>query len=302
VKRPDYHSLNIAFGLALFASITAFAQSERITLKMIPEPNQTVRMKMVQDMEIDMSFEGDSPAATASAGPMKMVARTVFAMTQKISAPDKQGNVTSEMTYDEVSSEITMNGQPMQLGDTTGKFTGKKIIATFDKQGEMVDIKIPSDLGLPEETFKQMMKSLYGNLPKSQIGVGEVAISPLDFTVPIPVPGAPPLKMDGQMKFKLISLEKDATGRIAKFDQTVDGKMASDLEVPSPNGQVKMSVDFKMNGAGDLVMNVDKGVVNSSSSKATFGGKIKMTGGSSETKLPTINLQGTMKVTITGSN
>jgi len=200
------------------------------------------------------------------------------------------------------SGADTMNGQPMQLGDTNGKFTGKKVIATFDKQGEIVDINIPPDLGLPEETFKQMMKSLYGNLPKTPIGVGEVATSPLDFTVPIPVPGAPPLKMDGQMKFKLVSLEKDAAGRIAKFDQTVEGKMVSNLEVPSPNGQIKMSVDFKMNGAGDLVMNVDKGVVNSGNSKATFGGKIKMTGESSETKLPAINLQGTMKITITGSN
>ncbi len=108
--------------------------------------------------------------------------------------------------------------------------------------------------------------------------------------------------MDGQTKFKLVSIEKDATGRIAKFDQTVDGKMVTDLEVATPNGKIKMSVDFTMNGAGDLVMNVDKSLVKSSGSKATFGGKIKMAGESSETKLPSINLQGTIKMTITGSN
>jgi len=302
VKRPDYRSLNIALGLALFASTITFAQSEKIILKMVPEPNQTVRMKMINEMEMDMSFEGDLPADAASLGPMKMKSRTVFAMTQKVGAPDKQGNVISEMTYDELSSEITMNGQPMQLDDTIGKFTGQKIMATFDKQGEMVDIKIPSEMGLPEEAFKQMMKSLYGNLPKTPIGVGEVATSPLDFAVPIPLPGAPPLKTDGQIKFKLVSLEKDATGRIAKFDQTVDGKVVTNLELPTPNGPAKMSIDFKINGAGDLVMNVDKGVMNSGNSNATFGGKIQMTGESSGTKLPAINLQGTMKITITGSN
>jgi hypothetical protein len=269
---------------------------------MIPEPNQTVRMRMVQDMEIDISFEGDSPAADALPGPMKMTAKTVLALTQKVPAPDKEGNVTTEMTYDEIRSETMMNGQPVQSDDTISQLIGKKIMAKFNKQGEIVEIKIPPDLGLPEETFKQMMNSLYGNLPRTPIGVGEFATSPLDFTLPLPVPGAPPLKMDGQIKFKLISVEKNATGRIAKLDQTVDGKAVSELEVPTPTGRGKMNVDFKLNGMGDLVMNVDKGLLMSSESKATFIGKIKLTGESSETKLPTINLQGTMKIAVTGIN
>ncbi len=302
MKRPDYRSLNISLGIALFATITIYPQSEKITLKMVPEPNQTVRMRMVQDMEIDISFEGDSPEAAALSAPMKMTGRTVFAMTQKVGAPDKEGNVTTEITYDDISSETTVKGQPAQLGDTTSQFTGKKIMAIFNKQGEMIDIKIPTDMGLPEETFKQMMKSIYGDLPRTPIGVGESATSPLDLTLPLPVPGAPPLKMDGQIKFKLISVEKNATGRIAKFDQSVDGKIVSDLEVPLPTGKGKMNVDFKVNGAGDMVMNIDKGVLMSSDSKATFGGKVKMTGESSETKLPTINMHGTMKVVVTGSN
>lgn len=302
MKRPDYRSLNISLGLALLASITAFAQSEKITLKMVPEPNQTVRMKMVQDMEMDMSFESETPSAAALPGPAKMIAKSVLALTQKIGAPDNIGNVTAEMTYDEVSSEMTMNGQPLQTDALIGKFIGKKVMMTYNKQGEIIDIKIPPDLGLPEETFKQMLKSLYGSLPQAPIGIGEVATAPLDFTVPIPLPGAPPLKMDGQIKFKLISVEKDATGRIAKFDQTVDGKLVSELEVTLPTGKVKMGLDFKLNGGGAIAMNVDKGVLKLSDSKGAFGGQVKMTSVPSETKLPTMNLQGTMKITVTGSN
>ena len=282
--------------------MTVFAQSEKIRLKMVPEPNQTVRMRMIQDMEMDMSFEGETPSAAALPEPVKMMARAVFALTIKVGAPDKEGDFTAEMTYDELSSEMTMNGQPMQHGDASGKFIGKKILTTFNKQGEMVDLKMPPDLGVSEESFKKLLKSLYGDLPQTPIGVGEVATAPLDFTVPLPVPGAPPLKIDGQINFKLVSVEKDATGRIAKFDQTVDGKMFSNLEVPGPNGQIKMSLDFKLNGGGDLVMNVDKGVPKSGDSKITFGGKLKMTGESSEAKLSTINFQGTVKVTVTGSN
>jgi len=300
MKRPDLRSLNLALCLTLFASITSFAQPEKITLRIVPEPNQTVRMRMIQDMDMDMSFEGEAPQAAPPPGSMKLIAKNVFALTMKVGELDKEGHFTSELTYDEVSSQMTMNGQPMPHADSTGKFIGKKILTTFNKQGEMVDIKIPADLGVSEEAFKKLLKSLYGDLPQTPIGVGEVATAPLDFTVPLPVPGAPPLKIDGQMNFKLISVEKDATGRIAKFDQTVDGKMFSNLEVPGPAGQVKMSLDFKLNGGGDLMMNVDKGVMKLSDTKMTFGGKIKMAAESSEGKLSTINFQGTVKVAVTG--
>jgi hypothetical protein len=195
-----------------------------------------------------------------------------------------------------------VNGQPVELGDIAGKFIGKKAMVTFSKQGKIRDIKMPPDLGLPEEAFKEMLKSLYGSIPQTPIGLGEVATAPLDFTVPIPLPGAPPMKMDGQMNFKLISVDKDATGRIAKFDHTMDGKMVNDVDVSLPNGKVKMSLDLKLNGGGDMVMNVDKGVLKSSDSKATLGGKIKITSESSEIKPPTTNIQGSIRITVVGSN
>jgi len=302
MKKNDYRSPIIALGLALLASLTAFAQSEKIAIKMVPEPNQTVRMRLIQNMEMNLSFEGEAPSAGALPEPMKMIARTVFAITQKVGAMDREGNVSAEVTYDEVSSEMMMNGQPMQIGDKLDKLVGKKITATFNSRGNIIDLKTPPDMGLPEESFRELLKSVYGNLPQTPLGVGEVATTPLDFTLPLPIPGAPPLKIDGQIKYTLVSVEKDAAGRTAKFDQTVDGKVVSDLEVPGPTGQIKMSLDFKLNGGGGMVMNVDKSFMKSSDSKMTIDGKLKMAGDSSETKLPTINFQGVMKVTITGSN
>src|SRR5262245_59479061 len=154
----NYRSLYIALCLTLFATITAFAQSEKITLKMVPEPNQTVRMRMVQQMEMEMSFEGDASSANTLPEPMKMVAKTVFALTQKVGAPDKEGNLTAEMTYDELISEMTMNGQPMQIGDATDKFIGKKIITTFNKKGEIIDLKMTPDLIRTEREINKMLK------------------------------------------------------------------------------------------------------------------------------------------------
>ena len=280
--------------------MAAFAQVEKISVKLVPEPNQTVRMRMVQDVEMDLSFEGEIPAAGALPGPMKMMARTVFALTQKVGAPDREGNFISELTYDEVSSEMTMNGQPMQIGNPSGKFTGQKIMTTFNRQGEMIDLKMPPSLELSEESFKKMMKSFYGDLPQTPIGVGEIVTTPLDFTFPLPVPGGAPMKIEGQIKYALASIEKGETGRIAKFNQKVEGNMVSDMEMPRPKGHRKMSLDFKLNGGGDMVMDVDRGVLKSSDSKTTFAGKLKMIDESNAAKSTVVNMQGAFKTTIMG--
>jgi hypothetical protein len=302
VKKPDYRSLSIALGLALFASITTFAQPEKIKFKMVPEPNQTVRMRAVQDLELAVTFDSEPPSAGPMLDPVKMTARAVFALTQKFGAPDKEGNVRAEVTYDEVSSEMVVNGEPVQIGDKVDNFIGKKIMATFNSRGEIIDLKIPPDLGLPEEIFKELLKSFYGNLPQTPLGVGEVATTPMNFAIPLPVPGAPPVKIEGQIKSTLVSVEKDATGRIAKFDQTMDGKLGGDIVAPGPNGQNKTSLDVKLSGGGSMLMNVDKGFLKSSDSKMTFVGKFKTGGESSVTKLPMVNFQGMMKVTVAGSN
>ncbi|MBO0861593.1 MAG: hypothetical protein J2P21_24515 [Chloracidobacterium sp.] len=269
---------------------------------MAPRPNQTVRIRAVNDMEMNLSFESETPSTSDIPETFKMAARAAFALTQKVGDLDKEGNVVAELTYDEASSEMMMNGQPMRIGDDFNKLIGKKLTATFNNQGDLIDLKIPTDMGLPEESFKEVVKSAYGNLPQTPLAVGEVATSPLDFTIPLPIPGAPPLKIDGQIKSKLLSVENDSTGRTAKFDQTVDGKMVGDLEVPGPTGKIKMSLDFKLNGGGGVAMNVDKGFLKSSDSKMSFSGKLKMAGEPSASKLPTINFQGTIKVTVSGSN
>src|SRR5262249_7832536 len=90
---------------------------------------------------------------------------------------------------------------------------------------------------------------------------------PLDFTLPLPVPGAPPLKMDGDIKHTLASIERDATGRIAKFDHSIVGKMLTEMDMPASTGKVKMGLDFTITGGGSMVRDLDKGFVRSSETK-----------------------------------
>ena len=124
---------------------------------------------------------------------------------------------------------------------------------------------------------------------------------PLDFTLPIPIPGATPMKMEGEVKHTLTSIETGATGRTAKFDHLIDGKLVNELDMPLPTGKVKMSLDFKINGGGAMQTNLDRGIVRSSETKATFDGKIKITGEPNTPPLPSMNLHGTTKTVVTGN-
>jgi len=282
-------------------SAAAFAQSEKVSLRMPPRPNQLVHVNVVQETEMEVSFEGNSlpPGVT---GPMKVVTKVTIALTQKTGSANAQGDIEAELTYDEVRSDSTMNGQPMARNNAADSFTGKKLAVTFDKLGSVVNVKVPADVGLPEESFKQMLKSMYGNLPDTSLALGESATVPLDFTIPLPLPGAAPLKMQGDVKHTLASIETTPAGRIAKFDHVMDGNVVSDIEMSLPTGKVQLTVDFKMNGGGAMLTNVDKGVLASSETTANFDGTFRISGGSNAPSIPPMSLHGKTKSTTTSTN
>jgi hypothetical protein len=296
------YSSFVAIAVTVLTSLNGFGQSEKISLRKIPQPNQTVRMKMVQETDMDMTMEG-MPAA-ASMGPMKVWMKSVTTMTQKNGPADAQGNILAEVSIDEAStdSKTSMNGQAMPAPPTPpNPLLGQKFTMTFDKQGDIVDTKFPTIAGLSEDNFKQIMKSFYGNLPSTPIGIGETATAPVDFAIPLPVAGQ--MKLDGQVQYKLISLEKDGDDRIATVTTRINGKVATDIDLPGPNGaRMKMSVDIKMDGGGTSLSNLDKGVLKSSESKSTFDGPIRMSGGPNGLPLPNMTIQGNMRITLTGEN
>lgn len=287
--------------IACLLSTVGVAQSERVTLRMAPQPNQTLHVRTVQETEVDVSFgAGDSLAPVAS--PMKLSTKTVFEITQKSGAATREGTIEADVVYDEIDSQTTMNGQILPSNDVSASFVGKKLAVTFDKQGKVLDVKVPPDLGVPQEAFKQVMESMYGNLPLLSISIGETVTTPLDFTLPLPIPGAESLKMDGVVKHTLVSVQREAPGRVAKVDHTIEGTMNSDVEAPLPTGKIKMNLDFKISGGGSMLMNLERGFAKSSESKATFEGKIKPVDASNPAQPPPMSLKGTTKTTTATTN
>ena len=273
------------------------AQSEKVSVRMAQRPGQTIHMTMSQDMDFEMSFDGPSPVPGLTES-MKMLMRSTVAVTQKSGMQKADGTWDIELTYDKVQSDITMNGQSVSGRATDSQLVGKTVVMTYNRNGEIVDVKGLPGAGLTDEAFKQMLASFYGNLPVTALSIGETTVAPLDFPLPLPVPGAPPMKMTGETRMKLVSIDKDAQGRSARFESTLDGRMVS--QIPSPDGTSTVMLDFRIGGEGSTVMDLDKGVIRSNVSTSTFDGKFDMPTGAA-TALPPMKLRGTMKVTITSN-
>ena len=286
--------------MAGVATGVVLAQSAKVSIRMAPTPDQTIRMTMVQDMDVELSFDANAPSAPAK-GPMKLTNKATMTLTQKIGARKADGTVDAELTYDEIRTEMSINGQPLPATGAETQLVGKAIVVTYSQSGEIVDVKGPPVAGLTTEALKQMMNSFYGNLPVAAIGVGEIASAPLDFALPLPLPGAAPMKMGGQARVKLVAIDTDAKGRSARFESTIDGKMLSNVELPLGSQKATMTFDFTMGGTGTSLMDLDKGLLRSSQSTSTFTGTIKTTGDAAPAAMPGMNMRGTIKVTITGS-
>ena len=134
--------------LSIILSIAGalIAQEEKVTVFLLPRPDQTIELRTVQDVEMAIIFEGTVPPELAAAGPMKIQGKTVMAFTQKTGKQNSQGGLEAELTYTEANSQMSMNGIPLPTGNTLGQFVGKKMTLTFDSQGKVVDVKAPPEM------------------------------------------------------------------------------------------------------------------------------------------------------------
>lgn len=290
----------IAVIVLAVCSITSVAQTEKYLIRIIPKPKTTTTLKMVQETDIDMAIEGGADAANA-VPPIKILGKTNMTIRLKTGDATKAGHVPMEITYEDVSSEMTMNGNSVPTDEVGAKLEGKTFSVTYDDKGNIVDLKTGADFQMPEETLKEMLRSVLGAVPLTPIGVGESAASPLKLALPLPIPSAGPLNMEGSIKSTLVSVEKAGQDRIAKLEQVTEARMVNSTTIPGPDGKdLKMEFDLKMSGGGGSRINLDQGTVQSSDSSINLEGKFG---------LPAIApqgtgfaIKGTIKISVTGGN
>lgn len=305
MKRINLFLLPMAILCLCLISVITLAQSdkpEKVSLSMTPKPDQITKLRMATDVDMELSFEGDIPPELAALNPMKMQVKSVTAFTQKTGPLDKQSRFEMELTYDDVSSEMTMNGNALPSGAEAAQLKGKKIKVTMDQKGGIFDVQSPPEIQMSADAFKELLKSLYGALPTEPLAVGETATVPLSMALPLPLPGAGPLNLQGSSKIKLLAVEKEGASRIAKMDATVEARINTVVDFPSQSGPAKMKMDFSMTGGGPSSVNLDKATVKTNETTMKLEGKMSPAAESADAKLPTIALKGSVKTTVTGGN
>ena len=292
--------LRIAALFMLVAADRVGAQGEKILIRLLPKPNQTVRFEITQETDVDVVYEGNRDASSQYPGNEKTKGKSTFAFTQKNGAVNEQGRMEALVTYDKVSMESSVNGKTEPADNTSDKLIGKTITLIFDKEGAIVDVKVPREVEIPADTFKQIMSSIYSNLPTTPLAIGETATMPFRMTLPIPEMGSGPLDLEGQTKYTLVSIANENGGRVARFEQTVSAGLIRAFEVDTYTGKGKVRVDFKLSGDGALQLNLDKGIMTAGNLLTTLDGNMTMDGGAQNAKSQVIRFHGTTKMVSTG--
>ncbi len=275
------------------------AQEGKALVRLTPKPNQAFKCETVQEMEMDATMDGMSQ--TSGPVSMKMASKTVFDFSEKTGAPKDQGKIDADVTYDKISSDKILNGKPMPPDALGVQLVGKTITFTYDKDGRVVDVRVPPDIDLSAETLKQMMNSFQGNLPAGEMAIGDTTSTPFSMPLPIPAPGLAALNATGQATYRLAALEKEGADLIAKLDQIVEAGLVTTVDLPLVKGTAKVSIDFKVSGTGGLQLNLTRGIMKINQQQLAIDGDMKMTSDSTETPSGTLKLHGTSKMTSTAT-
>jgi hypothetical protein len=200
--------------IAALAAAHLFAQDEAISLRLPPRPDQVIHYSM--EHEVDTRMEG---------APFEVHGRTVAALTQTVGERDTvTGRLESTMTYDNLSMDITLNGNtvPAPALDVTGK------------------------------TMTLVFGSRAG--ADATLRVGETTTLPFAAGMPMPSGAALPMALNGQTRIKLLGIRRVDGERIARLDQIIEASMTS-----TANDGVAMTM--KASGGGVVEWNLDRGYV-----------------------------------------
>jgi hypothetical protein len=277
-RRPVLSLLPVA--LALATALPAVAQTagagRKVTVGGAPTPGQTIRLNIVQDADMTMK-----PSAAAAGSPMPsmhMKQKTIMVVSQKVATPDAKGAIGIQLTYEDISQEMTINDQPPppEAAAALAALKGKSLAMTVGASGELLEVVPPPDFPLPAELMKEMLKQALGLMPRQEMGVGETVTAPFQMAMPIPMPGGEPPQLKGELKTTLTGVTGAVGSEIAALAQVVTA--AVDATMPSPGGNGELTIKMQMKGTGTTDWDVKGAAVKAQKMTTEITGTITVPG------------------------
>jgi hypothetical protein len=263
---------SVALVAAAAISARVMAQDDRVQLQLTPRPNQVIHLTM--DQAMNMQMDG---------APMSLQAKTSATMTQTVGPRGADGRLTSSLTYDRFSIELTMNGNP--LPSPPIDLVGKAMTLVYDSKGALVDVTPPAGVDPALTTMvKGMMNALYQR-SDTTLRLGETATLPFSAGVPMPNVGTAAMNVGGETRMKLVAVDRVNAERIARFEQTIDSSVSGTQSGPAP------PLTMKASGSGTMEWNLDRGYVKSGDTTLAI-----------ESEIMQSKLHGTLRTIMRGSN
>jgi hypothetical protein len=283
--------------VCLVSTRVGSAQGERITIQLMPTPNQVVRYHSVQEIRFTLPSPG--PPADPSLSPPAsgaIVGTTDSVHTVTMGAPDAQGHAEARFTYDQFTMQMSINGQTLPVPFPADTLLRQPITAIVDRDGGIIDLKGSDENAALVATMKPLLASALAGPPSVTLAPGETTTTPLSVDVALPLPGASAsLALTGEMTYTLVSLEAVSTRRIAHLTTTFTGRVVTqDIQTPAST----MSMSMTMAGDGTLDVDVERGIVTLRKQRQTIDIHIQ-TGAAAAAPLPPMHMTGLITSTVT---
>jgi hypothetical protein len=280
-------TLRVAMLALLVVPLSVGAQSERVTIRLAPSPNQSFHMRLLQEINVDV--EAADSASTTPVPPTKLALTISMVSSMAVGAADDQGRLDVRMKYDEAKMDARLNDQPAPFPDMLGALEGRELTLTYDRDGRVLDLRSDTPSSIVD-AIKPMMSGLLGAGGVMVLAVGETLARP--FAVPLPIPGAGPgggLKTE--MRYTLQSISGDAGARIAHLTTALVG----DMQPPAATGAPTAN-GFHLTGEGTLDVDLERGIIKVGEQRMTMDGEL---GAGRAAGVPPMRMHGTMRLSQT---
>ena len=278
----------LAIGFLVVPAMVLGAQTERLTIRMIPSPNQTLHVRTRTDMTMTVTPDPAADAAR-SMPPVATSMVTNAEHTTTVGPTDEHGHYSARVLCDSVSYTVTINGKPGPVpADMADRLVGQVVTFSYDDQGKI--LKVDTEGGVDPNlaaALKQTLVSAFAAAPPITLSVGESVTVPAQVNIPTPM-SAVMMSTSSETRYTLTSVTFDGADRIAHL------AVASTNTVSQPIGSTDarpVGLDVRTVSEGKMDVNVDRGIVLHTETRTTIDGLIQS---GSQTTVPPMRTHGTM--------
>jgi len=274
---------------ALLASPQFVAGQDKVAIGATPAPGQTIRMRLTQQMDANVTTEGGAPPAGFPPDGIHTVTKSSVVLRLETAAVEADGRLRVAVNYEEGSQEAEINGKSMQIPSAQDQLRGKPI--TMWLRGTQVDeVKVPDNYPIPAELLKQFLGPLVASVPRLDMIVGQTADTPVSLTLPLPAGAGPPPVLNGTTKSTLAKVASDSGDVVATLDQAIEASVDATNEVSG----TRVRTALKLSGTGITETYVKAGLVKTSTLDAKLTGRLE----TNAANAPVVVFAGTLKLTV----